>query len=182
MNEIEKLFLLFEHPLESLVFPRRGGRVCFEIPEQYRTNRLKELIPQLTTSQNNMWTNVQNFIKVETMDIPDLSFAFELKPTDTYSEFIPKHREIAGALIKILMNHEKLEDLLSVSVYCREHLNPYLFIYALMVVLQHKPETRDEIFPAVFQMFPDHFFEPSSFRQMREEWKYPEESRVSSFL
>ncbi|KMQ88263.1 phenoloxidase subunit a3 [Lasius niger] len=46
------------------------------------------------------------------------------------------------------------DDFLSVSVYCRDHVNPEMFVYALSVAILHRPDTKDLPIPPLSEIFP----------------------------
>lgn len=62
-----------------------------------------------------------------------------------------------------------LDDFLSASVYARNHVNPYLFIYAYSVALLHRSDTAGAHLPPVSELFPEKFVTGSLFSQAREE-------------
>ncbi|KAJ8971928.1 hypothetical protein NQ314_000471 [Rhamnusium bicolor] len=72
-----------------------------------------------------------------------------------------------------------VDDLLSVAVYARERVNPYLFNYALSVALLHRPDTQDLDLPSFIRSFPDKYVDAKVFSQAREEAVVvPENSRM----
>ena len=76
-----------------------------------------------------------------------------------------------------------LEDFLSASVYCRDRLNPYLYIYALSVAILHRPDTKNVDVPSLCEVFPDKFVDKGLFNRAKEEANLvPQESRVRIIL
>lgn len=72
-----------------------------------------------------------------------------------------------------------VDELLTVTVYARDRLNPLLFNYALSVAILHRPDTKDMNIPLVSELFPGKFMDSQVFRQIREEVHVvPEELRV----
>lgn len=61
------------------------------------------------------------------------------------------------------------DDLLSVSVYCRDRVNPEMFIYALSVAILHRPDTKDLPIPPLSEIFPDKYVDSGIFARAREE-------------
>lgn len=61
------------------------------------------------------------------------------------------------------------EDFLSVAVYCRDRLNPNMFIYALSVAILHRPDTKNLPVPPLSEIFPDKFVDGSVFSRAKEE-------------
>ena len=47
-----------------------------------------------------------------------------------------------------------VDELQSACVYAQQRLNPYLFVYAMSVVMLHRPDTRNVTFPAHVCSFP----------------------------
>lgn len=74
-----------------------------------------------------------------------------------------------------------LEDFISASVYCRDRINPYLFIYALSVAILHRPDTQNLPIPSLTETFPEKFMDSAVFAQVKEETNIVEDSgqRVS---
>lgn len=62
-----------------------------------------------------------------------------------------------------------VDDLLSVAVYARDRVNPYLFNYALSAAVLHRKDTADVKLPSFLQTFPDKYFDSKIFPQAREE-------------
>lgn len=61
------------------------------------------------------------------------------------------------------------EDFLAISVYCRDSMNPFLFIYAFSVAILHRPDTRTLRIPPLFEVFPEKFCDSSIFARVKEE-------------
>lgn len=61
------------------------------------------------------------------------------------------------------------EDFLSVSVYCRDRMNPNMFIYALSVAILHRPDTKNLPIPPLHEVFPDKYIDGGIFSRAREE-------------
>lgn len=73
-----------------------------------------------------------------------------------------------------------VDDLLSVAVYARDRVNPYLFNYALSVALLHRPDTQNLDLPSFIHSFPDKFVDAKVFNAARETATViPQSSRVS---
>ena len=71
------------------------------------------------------------------------------------------------------------EDFLSIAVYCRDRVNPNMFIYALSVAILHRPDTKDLPIPPLTEVFPDKYVDSGIFSRAREEANVvPEGSRV----
>lgn len=61
------------------------------------------------------------------------------------------------------------EDFLSVAVYCRDRMNPNMFIYALSVAILHRPDTKNLPIPPLHEVFPDKYIDGGIFSRAREE-------------
>jgi len=64
---------------------------------------------------------------------------------------------------------KSFDELLSLTVYARDRVNPYMFIYALSVVLTHRPDTRNLELPSHVEMFPSLYMDATVFGRAREE-------------
>lgn len=60
------------------------------------------------------------------------------------------------------------EDFVSASVFCRDRVNPYLFIYALSVAILHRPDTKNVQLPPLYENFPDKYMDGGIFKRARE--------------
>lgn len=69
----------------------------------------------------------------------------------------------------LITGMRNLEDFISATVYCRDRLNPYLFIYALSVAILHRPDTRNLQIPSLCEVFPEKYMDGAVFSQAREE-------------
>ncbi|XP_076671843.1 phenoloxidase 1-like [Andrena cerasifolii] len=103
----------------------------------------------------------------------------QLGRREPFSLFIPAHRKVATRLINIFMGMRTYEDFLSVAVYCRDRLNPTMFIYALSVAILHRPDTKDLPIPPLPEIFPDKYVDGGIFSRAREEANLvPDGSRI----
>lgn len=62
-----------------------------------------------------------------------------------------------------------LDELQTVAVYARDRLNPFLFNYALSVVILHREDTKNLNIPLFIESFPEKFIDASVFSRIREE-------------
>ena len=77
----------------------------------------------------------------------------------------------------------KGEDFMSLAVYCRDRVNPYLYQYALSIALLHRSDTKNYPIPSHLTSFPELFMDRSVFAQARgEENIVPQGSRVIYYL
>lgn len=121
----------------------------------------------------------KNVVTVRNIILPNIEFATELPKTEHFSLFIDKHKEIAAQLINILVAQPDIDTLTSIAVYIRDRVNPYLFQYALSVTILHRNDTDNIDVPALTQLFPDSFVDPSVFSKLKEESNVAPQKRVS---
>lgn len=73
-----------------------------------------------------------------------------------------------------------VDDLLSIAVYCRDRVNPELFVYALSVTILHRPDTKHLDLPQLSEVFPSKYVDGKVFKRAHEEASVlPEGSKVS---
>lgn len=72
----------------------------------------------------------------------------------------------ATELMKIFDSAKDLDDLISVALYCRDHLNSDLFIYAYYTVLAHRDDTYNIDMPHIFEINPHRFFDKHVLNQL----------------
>ena len=60
------------------------------------------------------------------------------------------------------------DDFVSASVFCRDRVNPYLFVYALSVAILHRPDTKNVQLPPLYENFPDKYMDGGIFKRARE--------------
>lgn len=88
----------------------------------------------------------------------------------------------ANQLLILIIGMRTYEDFLSVSVYCRDRVNPQMFIYALSVAILHRPDTKDLPIPPLSEIFPDKYIDSGIFARAREEANIvPAAQRVLAF-
>ncbi|KAJ8979152.1 hypothetical protein NQ317_006344 [Molorchus minor] len=114
----------------------------------YKADKYKSIGPQLT---NRFGEDAKEKIPVNNISVPLW------------------HRRLAGRLIDIFLGVRNVDDLLSVAVYSRDRVNPYLFNYALSVALLHRSDTQDLDLPSFIHSFPDKYVDSKVFTQAREE-------------
>ena len=137
-----------------------------DLPENYLTDRYKPIGQSLQTRFS---SEADTRIAVRATTLPDIRFAEELPRRGDFSLFIPKHRKIAGDLIKLFLDQPDVDTLMSVSSYARDRLNPVLYQYAMAVAIQHRPDTKNLNIPSFFDLFPDSFVDPTVIPKLREE-------------
>nr|ANZ03352.1 phenol oxidase 2 [Rhodnius prolixus] len=162
----ESLLHLYDRPTEPVFMPKGVNNAIFEVPEDYLVDRYK---PLGTNDLFNRLGGSGERIPVKRITLPDLSIPLQVERRAHFTLFLPLHRRCAGRLIEIFMGMRSLEDFISASVYCRDRLNPYLFIYALSVAILHRPDTKHLQIPSLCEVFPEKFMDGGVFSKAREE-------------
>ncbi|XP_050327547.1 phenoloxidase 2-like [Bactrocera neohumeralis] len=166
MTDYAKAFqMLFQSPLEPIYTCRDNGKCIFELPDSHYMEcdgGVKEMLQERYANSQHI-----RFALQELPSKPDLSFADKLSVKQNFSLFNTLHKEIAGKLIRMLMEAEDLDNFLSLCVYSRHRLNAMLFQYCYSVALLHRRDTRGIWVPPVAEIFPANFIEPSAFTKMR---------------
>nr|WJJ70399.1 venom protein U-MPTX.15-39 [Megalopyge opercularis] len=158
------LLLFFDRPSEPCFMNKGEDKAVFQIPDTYYPEKYKKASSQIA----NRFGTGARIIPVKNIALPDLTLPKQLNLQDQFSLWIPKHREMAGKLIDILMNMRDIDDLMSISSYCQMNINPYMFNYCLSVAILHRPDTKGINLPTFVEVFPDKFMDPKVFRRARE--------------
>ncbi|XP_072934080.1 phenoloxidase subunit 1-like [Epargyreus clarus] len=161
----KNLLLFFERPTEPCFMKKGEDGAVFQLPTNYFPEKYKEVSAKLS---DRFGEGSGRAVPVRNIALPDLSLPMQLPFNDHFSLFIPKHRDMAGRLISILMGMRNLEDLQSLCAYCQLHINPYLFNYCLSVAILHRDDTKGLNIPTYAETFPDKFMDPKVFRKARE--------------
>ncbi|XP_016922311.1 phenoloxidase 1 [Apis cerana] len=170
------ILYLFDRPSEPVYVPKGDNKVAFDIPPDYLPDRYRSVATQVF---NRFGDDAESKFPVKAITLPDLSIPMQLGRRQPFSLFIPAHRKIAARLIDIFMGMRTYEDFLSVAVYCRDRLNPNMFIYALSVAILHRPDTKDLPVPPLTEVFPDKYMDSGIFSRAREEANVvPEGARI----
>ncbi|CAH1733225.1 phenoloxidase 1-like [Aphis gossypii] len=165
MTDKNNILYLFDRPTEPIFIGKGDENVSFDVPAEYLTDRYKPLASDIQNRFSGGKT-----ISITKLDrIPDLSFPLSLPRDAAFSLFIPYHSKMASKLIEIFMDTKSFDELLSLAVYCRDRINPYMFIYALSVVVTHRPDTRNLELPSHVEMFPSLYMDATVFGRAREE-------------
>ncbi|KAJ8948073.1 hypothetical protein NQ318_008424 [Aromia moschata] len=143
----------------------KGENSVFSVPEDYVPEKYKPIITQIS---NRLGADATEKNSSQQHFGTPLGDILSLGRKENFSLFIPKHRRLAGRLIDIFLGVRSTDDLLSVAVYARDRVNPYLFNYAFSVALLHRPDTQDLDIPSVIYSFPDKYVDAKVFRETRE--------------
>lgn len=152
-----------------------------EAPSEVLTERYRPIATELQNRFGN--DDVDRTVPIASSSQPNIDFCKDLPRKKPFSNFIKKHQEIAGKLIKIFMDAPDLQTLQSNAAYCHDRVNPKLFNYCYSVALQHRADTQDVAIPSIAEQFPSQFMDPEVFTTAREENQFvPEGVRVSEIL
>ncbi|KAJ8926016.1 hypothetical protein NQ315_009871 [Exocentrus adspersus] len=162
------LLLLFDRPQEPCFMPKGDNNSVFDVPQDYLPEKYKPVGQVVVSRFGESETGPNPKIPVKRISVPPLDEIQEIRRDENFSLFIPKHRKIAGRLINIFLGVKSVDDLLSVAVYARDRVNPYLFNYALSVALLHRPDTQNLDLPSFIHSFPDKFVDAKVFSEARE--------------
>ncbi|XP_078040688.1 phenoloxidase 1-like [Augochlora pura] len=165
-NDKSGILYLFDRPAEPVYVPKGEKKVAFDIPDNYLPDRYRKVATQVF---NRFADETESKLPVKQISLPDLSLPMQLGRREPFSVFIPTHRKLAARLTEIFMGMRTYEDFLSVAVYCRDRVNPYMFIYALSVAILHRPDTKDLPVPPLTEVFPDKFVDGGIFTRAQEE-------------
>ncbi|KAG8238621.1 hypothetical protein J437_LFUL018539 [Ladona fulva] len=166
-NPQHSILYLLERPSEPFFVPKGDRKAVFDVPNNdFLVERFRPVADELGTR---FGEDTQVRVPVRNISFPDLSFVMELGRRDNFSLFIPRHREMGSRLIDIFMGMRTFDDFLAVSVYARDRVNPYLFVYALSVAILHRPDTKGLQLPPLTEIFPEKYVDGGLFERAREE-------------
>lgn len=165
-NKKSDILYLFDRPAEPVYVPKGENRVAFQVPANYLPENRQPMAPEVF---NRFAEDTASKVPVKQISLPDLSVPLQLGRREPFSLFIPKHRKLAARLIDIFLGMRTYDDFLSVSVYCRDRVNPEMFVYALSVAILHRPDTKDLPIPPLSEIFPDKYIDSAIFARAREE-------------
>lgn len=168
MSDAKKrsLLLLYDRPQEPSFLTKIGDKkTVFDVPPEYLPEKFK---PKGVSVANRFKVDAEETIKVNKISIPPFGEILDIPRDSNFSLFITKHRRVAGKLTAIFLGMRNVDDLLSVAVYAREHVNPYLFNYSLSVAILHRKDTQDLDVPSFIQSFPDKYVDAQVFTKARE--------------
>ena len=166
MADKKNLLLLFEKPGEPVFTPKGKDNAVFDVDAMFVTDKYKPIVSEI---QSRFGEDAGQKIPVKNISPPDLRIIMQLGRQENFSQFIPKHRKIAGKLIDLFMNAPSVNDLQSVAIFARDRVNAQLFNYALSVALIHRPDTKGLDLPVFAGVFPDKFVDSRVFERAREE-------------
>ncbi len=162
-------------PFLGAAIPQYGIHTTTSLPENASTTSTsyKQALGAVSNTISTIFDpilqpNKRTIIKIEPIDLPDVSFAKKLQETDGFSLFNETHMGIAGRLTRILIDIDS-SKLFRMAAYARNELNPFLFQYAFSVALQHRQDTGHIVVPNIVTIFPNHFVASSAMLTARKE-------------
>ncbi|KYQ50113.1 Phenoloxidase subunit A3 [Trachymyrmex zeteki] len=160
------ILYLFDRPAEPVYVPKGENKVAFDVPANYLPESRQQMAPAIV---NRFADDTSSKVPVKQISLPDLSVPLQLGRREPFSLFIPKHRKLAARLIDIFLGMQTFDDFLSVAVYCRDRVNPEMFVYVLSVAILNRPDTKDLPIPPLSEIFPDKYIDSGIFARAREE-------------
>lgn len=106
-------------------------------------------------------------IPLKVIKYPDLKYLKTFNKRAEFSVFNPQHMEYATALMKIFDEAKDVDELVSLAVYCRDHLNSELFVYSYYTVLAHRNDTQNIELPQIYEINPQHYFDKHTITELR---------------
>lgn len=123
-DSAQDIKLLFERPFEPLFTKRENGKVAFDVPQNYFTDRYQTIATELSSR---LGEDVERTVALRPITLPNLDFANVIRIRGPFSLFNKKHQEAAGQLVKIFIEAPDSATFLSLSAYIKDRVNPYLF-------------------------------------------------------
>lgn len=120
----QDISLLFQRPFEPLFTKRDKGKMSFDMPMDYFTDRYQSIGTELSS---HFGEDVERTVQLATVTLPNLDFAAGVRIRGPFSLFNKKHQKIAGQLIKIFIETPDTAAFLSTSAYVKDRVNAYLF-------------------------------------------------------
>ncbi|XP_014261820.1 phenoloxidase 2 [Cimex lectularius] len=166
MSNVRDILHLFERPTEPIFMLKGNNDIFFNVPSNYVLEPYRQNIQALT---NRFGSKNARTVRIKEISIPDISLPMRLGRRELFSLFVPSHREMASRLIEVFMGMVSFDDFMSVSAYCRDRINPYLFVYCLSVAMIHRPETKNLPLPSPCDCFPERYIDGRVFARAKEE-------------
>lgn len=119
--------LLFQRPNEPLFTVKDNGKAVFELPPDFYTERYQTIGATLSSR---IGEDIERTIHLRSIQHPNIEFTKPIKMHGTFSLFNKMHQQIAGQLIKLLMDTPE-QDFISTAAFIKDRINPYLFLVLL---------------------------------------------------
>ncbi|KAK7595536.1 hypothetical protein V9T40_013361 [Parthenolecanium corni] len=162
-NVQNSIAFLFDRPGEPLLTGRDD--VSFDVPENFWPDRYKAI----ASSIQSRFPVTGRVIRVQNIQVPDITEATTLGRHENFSLFNPAHRKCSNKLIETFMGMSNIDQFFSACVYARERVNPHMFVYAASVALLHRNDTRHIPIPPNCEVLPELYVDGSIFARAKEE-------------
>ncbi|KAJ8679160.1 hypothetical protein QAD02_014947 [Eretmocerus hayati] len=170
------LLLMYDRPSEPLFVPKGNEKVAFDIPPEYLLEKYRSVAANIF---NRFGDGTDKSVPITHIAIPDMTVPLKVGRYDFFSLHVPAHREAAEYLIKLFLGMRTIDDLVSLTAYCRDRVNSQMFIYCLSVAIIHRPDTKHLQLPQLHEIFPDKFIDGAAIARAKEEANIiPEGSRT----
>lgn len=114
MANKQNLLLLFERPQEPVFIEKGPNKAVFDVPSDFIPERYRDIGMDVAGHFSEM---AGEKIPVRgDINIPDLELPLSLGRHEQFSLFIPRHRQLAGKLIDILMSEFFSRDKLEAKI------------------------------------------------------------------
>lgn len=160
-----EILSLFNRPKEPIFMGNKDNNISFNIPVNYLPNEFQASAADILSRFQS--TNDEKIV-LNNITLPDLTIPMKLDRQQAFSLFIPTHQTYAKHLINLFLSMKTYEDLLSLTIYCRDRINPGMFMYCLSVAILHHPETKHMPIPTGAEIFPDKFIDGQSISKAKE--------------
>jgi hypothetical protein len=90
-----------ERPGEPVFMPKGKDNAVFQMPTNFLDERFQTVSGNI---QSRFGDDAGVRIPVMSTDVPDLSVAMQLGKQENFSLFVPKHRQVGGALAEIFLS------------------------------------------------------------------------------
>ncbi|CAB0037937.1 unnamed protein product [Trichogramma brassicae] len=152
--------------LELFDRPREPSFLHFDLPPNYVPESQYEASQSQAIATR--FGDDEPKIQIKQVAIPDLSLPMSLDRDEAFSLFMPAHARMAARLTEIFMGARTIDDLLSLAAYCRDRINPQMFVYCLSVAILHRRDTKDLQLPQFSEIFPDKYVSGRTLSRARE--------------
>lgn len=151
--------------LKSKQMQRISKKKRFKIEIFFQPPRYEDIGEEVLESLDD--EKVQK-IPVKPIKYPDLTYLKTFEKGRQFSPFIKGDMKYAKALMKVFDSAKDLDELISLSLYCRDQLNKQLFVYAYSVVITARYDSDNIQVPQPFELEPTKFFSKSTLVKVKQ--------------
>lgn len=118
--------LLFARPFEPVFVKKEfdEGSVSLDVPQDFYTDRFSIVSNSLSSRAE---IGADRTVQVHEIQHPDLKFTEKIPIKGGFSLFNPVHQEIAGELVRLLLDQPDTDAFFTTAAYIRDRINPYLY-------------------------------------------------------